>query len=133
MLSKKGYNFEDASYEIIKLAIKIHKKIGPGFEEVIYQRALAQELIMANLKFVREEWIPVYYQDKKIGKKRIDFLIENIILEVKAKAQFDPQDYIQTLSYLRATKFNTALLINFGSNIINIKRMVNTNKSPPFS
>ena len=132
MLSKNGYQFEPTSHKIIALAIKVHKKLGPGFEEVIYQRSLAQELTMANLRFGREQWIDVFYEDRKIGRKRVDFLIENILVEIKAKAYYDPQDYMQTLSYLKATQLKTALLINFGSKIINIKRMVNTNRLSPF-
>lgn len=125
MLSKKGYEFGNITDKIIAAAIVVRKNIGPGFEEKFYQRALAEELLVAGLDFCREEWIPIYYKNKKIGVKRIDFIINNILVEIKAKAQFDPQDYIQTLSYLKATKFKIALLINFGSAKIQIKRFMN--------
>lgn len=125
MISKKGYDFGATTDKIIKASIEVRKNLGPGFEEVFYQRALAKELSAKNLKFCREEWIPIYYKEQKLGTKRIDFIIEDILVEIKAKAQFDPQDFVQTLSYLKATNFKTALLINFGSEKVQVKRFVN--------
>jgi GxxExxY protein len=119
------HKFNDATSRIIGIAIVVRKNFGPGYEETFYQRALALELISSNLRFTREQWVPIYYKNKKIGTKRVDFIIENIIVEIKAKSQFDPQDYVQTLSYLKASKFKTALLLNFGSPKIQIKRFVN--------
>ena len=119
------HEFNDCTNKIIAKAIEVRKNLGTGYEEKFYQRAFAKELIISGLKFGREQWVPIYYKNLKIGVKRIDFIIEDILVEVKAKAQFDPQDYIQTLSYLKATKLKTGLLINFGSAKIQIKRFVN--------
>lgn len=117
--------FEKSSYQIIGIAIEVHKKLGTGYEEKFYQRALAKELSAKNIRFCREEWIPIYYKGQKLGVKRIDFIIEDIFVEIKAKAQFEPQDFVQTLSYLKATKHKTGLLLNFGASQLQIKRFVN--------
>ncbi len=123
-ISTKNYNFGENTDKIIQICICVHKNLGPGWEEIFYQRALAKEL-GNNLKFAREVWIPVFYRGILLGRKRIDFIIENIMVEIKAKSEFDPQDYIQTLSYLRASNYKIGLLINFGSARIEIKRFVN--------
>ena len=125
--SKKGYTFEETSHKAIGAAIEVHKNLGPGFEEVIYQRALARELFRLGLDFSREVWMPVYYKNEKIGTKRVDFFVEEILIEIKAKSEFDPQDYMQTISYLKASKYNTGLLINFGAKKVEVKRLVNNN------
>lgn len=125
MISSKGYEFGNITEKIIAAAIEVRKNLGPGFDEKFYQRALANELQVAHLEFCREEWIPIHYKNKKIGVKRVDFIIENIIVEIKAKAEFDPQDYIQTLSYIKAANYKIGLLINFGSQKIQVKRFAN--------
>lgn len=125
MNSKNGYNFEKLSYKIIGIAIEVHKKLGSGFMEVIYQRALAKEFYLKGIKFGREEWIPIYYKEQKIGTKRVDFIFKDILLEIKAKSEFDAQDYVQTLSYLKASGYKTGLLINFGSEKVQVRRLVN--------
>ena len=126
MQSKKGHNFEKLSYKIIGIAINVHKNLGPGFMEVIYQRALAKEFNIAGIEFAREQWIPVNYKNQPIGRKRVDFLCKDLLIEIKAKAEFDQQDHIQTLSYLKATGCEVGLLINFGSRKVEIKRLVNS-------
>jgi len=125
MLSKKGHEFGSITDKIISTAIEVRKNLGSGYEEKFYQRAFAKELQMAGLKFGREQWVSIYYKNEKIGVKRLDFIIEDILVEIKAKAQFDPQDYIQTLSYLKATRLKIGLLLNFGSAKIKIKRFIN--------
>ena len=125
MESEKGYDFEKMSYEIIGAAIEVHKNMGPGFDERFYQRALAREFYMRKIEFGREQWIPIRYKNEKIGNKRVDFIFKEIILEVKAKSEFDPSDYMQTLSYLKASGYKTGLLINFGSKKVETRRLVN--------
>ena len=92
--------------------------------EVSYQRALALELQRLELSFDREVEMDIYYKDKKIDKRRVDFLVEGCMVEIKAKSQLDDEHYIQTLSYLRASGMKLALLINFGTKKIQIKRFV---------
>jgi len=123
--SHKGYDFGELSGKIIGACIEVHKNLGPGFKEVTYQRALATELKIQKLKFSREVEIPIYYKGKQIEKRRVDFVIQDCLLEIKAKSQFDPQDYVQTLSYLKASGFKVGLLINFGTKKVEVKRLVN--------
>lgn len=114
---------------IIAAAQAVHRELGPGFEEVIYQRALALEMRANNLEYEREVWIEVHYRGQSVGKKRVDFVVgdENgsVMLEIKAKAKFDDVDYVQALSYLKATGFKVGLLINFGGGSLETKRLVN--------
>lgn len=125
MESKKGYSFEKISYQIIGAAIEVHKNLGPGFDERFYQRALVKEFYARGIEFGREQWIPIRYKNEKIGNKRVDFIFKEILLEVKAKSEFDPSDYMQTLSYLKASGYKTGLLINFGSKKVETRRLVN--------
>src|SRR3990172_7511036 len=123
--SKKGYNFSDSTGKIIVACLEVHKNLGPGYEEIFYQRALAKELIALNLEYSREVWIDVHYKGIKLGRKRIDFVVNNVMLEVKAKSEFAPEDFVQTLSYLKASGYKTGLLVNFGVKKLEVKRLVN--------
>jgi GxxExxY protein len=102
---------------------------GPGFEEVIYQRALAKELPAHGMEFSREVWMDVLYKREKVGRKRVDFVIgsglESVLLEIKAKARLEDVDFVQALSYLKASGYKVGLLINFGTKHLEIKRLVN--------
>ncbi|MFA6027934.1 MAG: GxxExxY protein [Patescibacteria group bacterium] len=118
-------NNKEITYKVIGVAYEVHNNLGPGFQEVIYQRALAREFMAKNINFAREEWIPVYYKNTVIGKRRVDFTLSKIIVEIKARAEIKPKDYIQTLSYLKATKFKIALLLNFGTKQLQVKRFIN--------
>jgi GxxExxY protein len=111
---------------IIAAAQTVHRELGPGFEEVIYQRALAVELPVHNLDFGREVWIDVHYRGMRVGRKRVDFMIDDVLVEIKAKAEFEDVDFIQTLSYLKASGIQVALLINFGSRSLGVKRLIHT-------
>ena len=124
-MSTKGYDFDDNTGRIIGAAIEAHKELGSGFQEVVYQRALALELQSAGVEFVREEKIPVYYKDRQIDTRRVDFVAGDCIVEIKARKELLPEDYIQTLSYLRASRFRVALLINFGAEKVEVKRLMN--------
>ena len=122
--SYKGDDFNDATGKIIQAAIEVHKNLGPGFMEVTYQRALALELRQLGLDFDREVEMDVYYKDQKIDKRRVDFLVEDCMVEIKGKSQLEDEHYIQTLSYLKASNMKLALLINFGAKKVQIKRFV---------
>lgn len=120
------YLMSELTSRIIACAIEVHKTLGPGFEEVFYQRALAKELSAAGLEASREVWIDVEYKGLVLGKKRVDFVIENCLLEIKAKSALEDVDKVQTLSYLKASGYPIGLLINFGGAEIEIKRIANT-------
>ncbi|MDF2431645.1 MAG: hypothetical protein JWP44_1276 [Mucilaginibacter sp.] len=101
--------------------------MGNGFQEVIYQRALAIELAKADLNFQRELEVAIYYKDitEPIGIRRVDFLIEGIILlEIKALSGIEDLHINQILNYLKAYKLEVGLLINFGEKSLNFKRLV---------
>ena len=126
-------SYEDGRYplsgltsQIIGCAVEVHKALGPGFEEVFYQRALHRELVAAGLDATREVNIEVRYKDLVLGKKRVDFVVEECLVEIKAKGALDDVDVVQTISYLKASGYQVALLMNFGGPKIQVKRLANT-------
>ena len=118
------YPLSGITARIIKAAKEVHNDLGPGFEEVIYQRALALELPAHGLDFSREVWIDVHYKGEKVGSKRVDFIVDEVLVEIKAKAALENVDFVQTLSYLKASGYTVALLLNFGAKRLEIKRIV---------
>lgn len=119
------------TYRIIGCAMKVHGALGNGFQEVIYQRALAVEFKKAELQFEREIEMPIFYDGNHIGTRRVDFLVENILVELKALTHLEDVHLSQGLNYLAAYKINKGLLINFGSRSLEVKRLRNPlNKSP---
>ncbi len=119
----------DLTGKIIGLAIKVHRTLGPGFLESVYQAAMAYELTKAGIAFEREKALPVIYEEIKLDVGfRCDFLIEDrVILECKAVGKLTPIDEAQLLNYLKITKLTVGLLINFNVLVLKngIKRMVN--------
>jgi GxxExxY protein len=122
---KPDYPLSDITSRIIAAAREVHAELGPGFEEVIYQRALARELPVHNLEFSREVWIDVHYKGEKVGRKRVDFIVDEVMVEIKAKTALEPMDFVQTLSYLKASGYKVGLLISFGAQKLEVKRLVN--------
>jgi GxxExxY protein len=122
---KQEYPLSETTSRIIAAASTVHQLIGPGFEEVIYQRALALELQAQGLAFNREVWIDVLYRDVRVGRKRVDFLIEDIMVELKAWSELQDVHYVQALSYLKASGYKVGLLLNFGAPRLQIKRLIN--------
>jgi GxxExxY protein len=123
------YPHSELTARIIKAAKIVHQELGPGFEEVIYQRSLALEFSAQGLEFSREVWIDVYYRGQKVGRKRVDFIAEQVMVEIKAKAELADVDFVQTLSYLKASGYTVALLLNFGAKQLGIKRIVNERRN----
>lgn len=122
---REEYPLSDITGRIIKIAMEVHRQLGPGFEEVIYQRAMAVEIPTERLEFAREVWIDIFYKGAKVGSKRVDFVIDEVLVEIKAKAAFEDRDFIQTISYLKASNYKVALLLNFGAQELQIKRFIN--------
>jgi GxxExxY protein len=113
--------------EIIGCAIEVHRTLGPGLLEKLYESALSMERSKAGGKFRKEVVVPVTYKGTKIGEQRIDFLVEDeVIVELKAVDRMDRLSEAQLLSYLRITGKRVGLLINFNSTILSkgIKRMI---------
>ncbi len=131
---REQYKYSDFTGRIIGSAMEVHKIIGNGFQEVIYQRALAIEFGLQNISFQREFEMPVFYKKEQIGTRRVDFLVEDIIgLEIKALIQLEDVHLAQAINYLEAYNFEIGLLINFGAKSLQFKRLINskykTNKS----
>jgi len=122
---KAEYPLSDITARIIAVAKEVHRTLGPGFEEVFYQRAMELELPVQGLEGGREIWIDVYYKGRKLGRKRVDFIIEGVMVEIKAKVALEEVDFVQTLSYLKASGYKVGLLINFGAKTLEVKRLVN--------
>jgi len=119
------YPHSETTAQIIKAAKIVHQHLGPGFVEVIYQRALALEFPAQGLDFSREVWMDVHYRGRKVGRKRVDFIVEQVMVEIKAKAELTEVDFVQTLSYLKASGYSVGLLLNFGAKRLGIKRIAN--------
>lgn len=119
------YPHSEVTARIIAAAQEVHHELGPGFREVIYQRALARELPAHGLAFDREVWIDIYYKGERIGRRRVDFVVEEVMLEIKARATLEAVHFVQTLSYLKASGYQVGLLLNFGSPRLEIKRLIN--------
>lgn len=112
--------------EIIGAAIEVHRHLGPGLLESIYEAALCHEFKLRSIKYEQQKHIDIIYKRARIKGQRIDLVIESsVILELKAVNQITPIFIAQTLSYLKATNLGTALIINFNARILSegIKRV----------
>jgi GxxExxY protein len=120
------YKYSDITEKIIRAAMNVHSELGNGFQEVIYQRALEVELSLLELKFAREVSMPVFYKGVQVGERRVDFLIENkISVELKALIKLENVHLAQGKNYLDAFNPEVGLLINFGANSLEVKRLFN--------
>ncbi len=115
---------DELTYKIIGCAMKVHSTLGNGFQEVIYQRALAIEFRKAGLSFARELEMQIFYEGEDIGTRRVDFLVENeVMVELKALVALEDVHLAQGLNYLVAYKLDKGLLINFGAKSLEVKRL----------
>ena len=118
--------YEELTRKIIGCAMKVHGKLGNGFQEVIYQRALKVEMEVENILFEREMEMLIYYRDREIGKRRVDFFVENtIMVELKAVLKLEDAHLSQAMNYLEAYNMEIGLLINFGARSLEFKRVHN--------
>ena len=118
--------YKEITEKIIGAAMRVHAALGNGFQEVIYQRALALELEEVGLTFEREFTMPVYYKGRQVGERRVDFLADGkISVELKAITQLEPVHFAQARNYLEAYNLEVGLLINFGSISLQFKRLQN--------
>ena len=120
------YKHSELTSKIIGCAMTVHKKLGNGFQEVIYQRALAIEMNLSGISFSREFEMPIFYREEQIGTRRVDFLVEGIIsVELKAITKLEDVHFAQAINYLEAYNLEIGLLINFGETSLNFKRFTN--------
>jgi len=119
---------KELTHKIIGCAMKVHSTLGNGFQEVIYQRALAIEMQNQGLAFAREMEMDINYEGQKIGTRRVDFFIEDeIMLEIKALIKLEDVHLAQAMNYCQAYNLPIGLLINFGSKSLQFKRVYNVN------
>jgi GxxExxY protein len=118
--------YRETTEKIIGAAMKVHAALGNGFQEVIYQRALAIEFTHIELPFEREFNMKVFYKNIEVGERRVDFLVEGkIMVELKALVNLESVHLAQAKNYLEAYNVEVGLLINFGAQSLQFKRLEN--------
>ena len=122
---KTGKSLRDSeiTQQIIAAAIRVHRPLGPGFLESVYEEALAVELALSGVRFLRQYPMPIFYRDHQIGEHRLDFLVEEkIVVELKAVSELEDIHFAIGRSYLKATNLEDGLLLNFATTPLTIKR-----------
>jgi len=117
---------EELTRKIIGCAMTVHRVLGNGFQEVIYQRALSVEMTDSNIGFSREHEMEIFYKERPIGTRRVDFLVEELVMvEIKALVDLEDVHLAQALNYLESYGLEVGLLLNFGSKSLQYKRVHN--------
>jgi len=120
--------YEAITRNIIGCAMKVHSTLGNGFQEVIYQRALAIEMQKQNINFQREMEMTIFYEGFDIGTRRVDFFVEEFIMvELKALTKIEDVHLAQAMNYCQAYNLPVGLLLNFGARSLEFKRVYNLN------
>lgn len=115
------------AHEVIGAAIEVHKELGPGFLESVYEEALCVELTLRQIPFLRQYPVAVHYKGHSVGEGRLDLLVDSIlVVEIKAIEALAPIHTAQIISYLRTTGCQLGLLINFNTSVLKdgIKRVI---------
>ena len=122
--------FDELTGAIIGCAMTVHRKLRMGFPEVVYQRALAIELFKCGHNAEREVDLPIFYENEKVGSRRVDFFVEKkVLVELKAVEFLTTAHEVQLINYLEVFKLPVGLLINFGSPSLQFKRLVKSQKA----
>ncbi len=128
----ENLDINELTHKIIGCAMKVHSYLGNGFQEVIYQRALAIEFRMAGINFEREKEMSILYYDELIGTRRVDFFVdERVMVELKAPEKIEEVHKAQAINYLEAYHIADGLLINFGALSLEFKRVFNKKMVKP--
>jgi|SRR6266852_1561560 GxxExxY protein len=127
----KALRDSEITDRIIAAAIDVHRELGPGFLESIYENALAVEFALRGIAFIRQKPIPLFYKDHQIGEHRLDFLVEGkIVVELKAIETLEDVHFAIVRSYLKATNLADGLILNFATAPLTIKRVCRERTSP---
>jgi len=127
MIVKKEYKYSDITARVIGAAMEVHKFLGNGFPEVIYQCSLAKEMKLQGLPFQREFTMPIFYKGERVGTRRVDFLVYKLIpVELKAIIKLEEVHLAQAINYLEAYNLEIGLLLNFGAKSLEIKPVINS-------
>ena len=111
---------------VIGCAMEVHSALGSGFQEVVYQRSLAAEMLDRGISFSREHEMPIFYKGLQVGTRRVDFLVEGVVaVELKALIKLEDIHLAQGINYLEAYDLDVGLLINFGGRSLEVKRLSN--------
>ena len=120
-----GHEFEALSGKILVAALAVHKALGPGFLESVYQKAMEVALRHRGILFDNHKDIHIFFEDEDVGLHRLDLVVEQqIVVELKAVKEFEDIHFAQAKSYLKATQLHVGLLLNFNSPTLTIKRVV---------
>jgi GxxExxY protein len=120
-----GHEFEVLSGRIIEAAIDVHKQLGPGFLESIYENAVKVALRKRGIVYEAQKEVRVFFEGEEVGEHRLDLVVDNqIIVELKAIRALDDVHFAQVRSYLKATRLRVGLLMNFNAPTLVIKRIV---------
>ena len=118
--------YQEVTGEIIGCAMEVHRQLGCGFQEYVYQRALEIELQNRKVKAKKEFEIKIYYKGEYIGLRRVDFILQDAItVELKAIAELQDTHIAQAINYLEASSYPVGLLINLGARSLQFKRFYN--------
>ena len=119
------FKHDPLTEKIIGCCFEVHRLLGPGFNEKVYSNALEYQLKLQNLSFIAQKEFKVFYKEQLVGNFRCDIFVENtVIVELKAVTGILPKLFqVQVISYLKASKINTALLVNFGNPSCEVKRL----------
>jgi GxxExxY protein len=122
--------YKDESYAIVGACMKVHRALGPGFLEAVYEEVIEKEFIVQNIPYKRQVKLDLYYEGVQLKKHyRADFICyDNIIVELKAVTQIPSVFYAQLQNYLKCTNMELGMLINFGTPSLTYKRIVNSKK-----
>ena len=119
------YKYSELTGKIIGCAMEVHRTMGNGFQEVIYQRAFSIEMNIQNIDHIREMEMPLKYKGHDIGTRRVDFFVdEKIMVEIKAVKELEDVHLAQAINYLEAYGMEIGLLINFGNTSLQFKRVM---------
>jgi len=122
----KKYKHSELTAKIIGCAMEVHKHLGNGFQEVIYQRALEIEFRLQGMNAQREYVMPLLYKNEDIGSRRVDFFVEEkVMVEIKAITELEDVHLAQAINYLETYNLEIGLLINFGNSSLQFKRVIN--------
>ncbi len=123
---KSKEEIDKLTHKIIGCAMAVHRVLGNGFQEVVYQRALAIEFRHAGLEYLREMEMELFYRDEPIGTRRVDFFVEGeVMVELKAVEVLNGIHKAQAINYCEAYNIADGLLINFGSTSLEYRRVFN--------